>query len=192
MTAVLLCHEISHVLEFRCIREAKCMASGLPFPSSPGATCTEVGSAWELRVFGGTIWPICHDPGNLSIILEIAVRSQSWNSYYMAITMDWISLLFTETFWSSSPQRLRVPFVPIMPESTRCGPIDNDELEDEEEDGSSVSFSPSSRSPTKRRRGERGEIKIGSPRKWSKDQEKARANRALEQRRCGGKRVRST
>ncbi|KAL9120365.1 MAG: hypothetical protein Q9187_003082 [Circinaria calcarea] len=39
--AVLVCHEIAHILEFRSVRKGKLMPSGEPYQSPPGITCTE-------------------------------------------------------------------------------------------------------------------------------------------------------
>ncbi len=155
-TAVLLCHEMAHILEFRSIRKGELAPSGEPYQSPPGITCTEVGAARETRMFGGVIRPICEIEGDLSTIIGLAARSQSWNGHAMAIKNDWIVQLFFESFWVSEPQTLRVPYQPILSTSPRCNLA---ELDEEDE---LFLLSPHSlQSPNKRLREGRREIVVG-------------------------------
>lgn len=112
--AFLLCHGLAHILEFRSIRKSKLMASGQPFPSPPGFTCMEVGSAWELRTFGAVLTPVCFIKDDLSTILGFAARSASWNNHYMAVSNECISQLLLQSFWDTNPKSARIPFQPIM------------------------------------------------------------------------------
>ena len=56
--AVLLSHELAHVLEFRNIRRTKLQSDRQLFQTPAGITCREAGTAWEIRAFGGRIYPV--------------------------------------------------------------------------------------------------------------------------------------
>ena len=174
--AVLICHEFAHILEFRSIRKRQLLPSGEPFGSPPGATCAEVGLAWESKTFGGKIVPICYIQDDLSTILGAAVNSLAWNYKCMAIDNKWISELFCERFWSGLPDGLRVPYRTVLSETCHYG--DADPNEEDKSDYSLASM------PLRRGRGARGEILVGSPQRkfaWSPLQREIRT--------CGGKRV---
>ena len=181
--AVLICHEMAHILEFRSIRGGQLGTSGEAYQSAPGITCTEVGAAWERKMFGGVIRPVCYNEEYLSTILGLSARSSSWNDNVMAVKNDWVSRLFFESFWVSEPKTLRIPYQPVLSISTRCTLSDLDK-EDEE------TLSPPSplQSPTKKRRGERREVRVGMPPKRSK-KPIALSSRLYERRTCGGKKV---
>ena len=152
--ALLVCHEIAHILEFRSVQKGVLDPSGKPFESPPGLTCADAGSAWEYNVFNGVISPICYTEGDLSTILGLSARSQFWNGNFMAISNQWISELFLETFWIST-NSLRPPYQPILSVSARCGPSSLDDEESEE----------NLSSKKRRRGGKRGDISRESSRK---------------------------
>ena len=55
--AVLLAYELVHVMEFRCIKDGESKPDDQPFNNHPGVTCGEVDTAWEVRAFGGRMYP---------------------------------------------------------------------------------------------------------------------------------------
>ena len=50
--AVLICHEIAHILEFCCIRKRGLLPSREPFGTPPEDTCAKAGISWEQRTLG--------------------------------------------------------------------------------------------------------------------------------------------
>jgi hypothetical protein len=73
--AILIGHQMAHILEFRCVHQGKVGADGQPIDTPLGATCGEAGTAWERKVFGGKIHPICQKEGELSTLRGIGSRS---------------------------------------------------------------------------------------------------------------------
>lgn len=176
--AFLLCHELAHILEFRCIRQSRFTASGQPHPSPPGLTCMEVGSAWEIRTFGAVLTPVCFKKGDLSSILGCVARSSSWNYHYMAVPNEWVSRLFQQSFWNTNPKSAQIPFQSIIAIFPEYG----QNLDDEFSDDPSLSGSP-----RKKRRGEKGEVLSGSPPKGKTRGSRSSMVRHVERKKCGGK-----
>lgn len=112
--AILLCHELAHVLEFRFIRKGSFREDGEPFESPPGLTCTEAGISWEKNTFGGSISPV--SPGSdLMSIIGLSIQSSKWRYLHMPLSYAWINGLFNENFWAgqASP-RLIAPYNPHL------------------------------------------------------------------------------
>ena len=107
--AVLLCHELAHVLEFRCVREGRLRPDGEPFETPPGITCREAGTGWETRAFGGRIYPVCKAENSLLQIRGICVNSSAWNFEMMKVNESWIRRLFSEEHWIMDTHPLRPP-----------------------------------------------------------------------------------
>lgn len=175
--AILLCHELAHVLEFRSIRNAQFRDDGEAFETPPGITGTEAGTSWETRVFGGSISPVSIG-SDLAYITGLSIQSLRWRYLHMAMDFEWISRLFDENFWTErvSPRL----FVPYNPELALTSSFLCDEDEGE---------SPEPRTPTKRRRG--GDVRVElrrSPNKSAKLSNKAKMGQVF-RRTCGGKRL---
>lgn len=49
--AILICHNMAHVLEFRFIKNGYFRDDGKAFETPPGLTCTEAGTSWERNTF---------------------------------------------------------------------------------------------------------------------------------------------
>ena len=112
--AILLCHELAHVLEFRCIRNGSFREDGEPFASPPGLTCTEAGISWEKNTFGGSISPIFFGSDLISII-GLSVQSSKWRYLQMPLSYAWINDLFNENFWAGQVSlRFIVPYNPHL------------------------------------------------------------------------------
>ncbi|OJD15153.1 hypothetical protein AJ78_04578 [Emergomyces pasteurianus Ep9510] len=107
--SVLLCHELAHVLEFRCIREGRLRPDGESFETPPGITCREAGTGWETRAFGGRIYPVCKADMSLLLIRGICIRSSAWNYEMMKLNENWIRQLFSEEHWARNAHPLRPP-----------------------------------------------------------------------------------
>ncbi|PGG95882.1 hypothetical protein GX51_08089, partial [Blastomyces parvus] len=107
--AVLLCHELAHVLEFRCIHEGKLRPDGEPFETPPGITCREAGTGWETRAFGGRIYPVCAAENSLLQIRGICIKSSAWNFEMMKVNESWIHQLFSDKHWIMDTHHLRPP-----------------------------------------------------------------------------------
>lgn len=180
MIAFLLCHELAHVLEFRIIREKKCLPSGDPFPSPPGITCGEVGVAWEMQFFGAALTPISAIDDDLNYIIGFAARSSAWNFGYMAVSNSWILQLFKKSFWSGDfdEKSVKIPFQPVLAVFPREGQsLKNEDKSDNEDDRKW------SQSPTKRSRKSCTDVKIGkAPVKTRNHGHKG----------CGGKKFRTS
>lgn len=73
--ALLLCHEMAHVLQFRIVRKKSLQASEAAFLTPPGVTCREAGVAWEVKALGGTITPVCATDCDFSSQIGLALRS---------------------------------------------------------------------------------------------------------------------
>ncbi|KAE8146961.1 hypothetical protein BDV25DRAFT_43161 [Aspergillus avenaceus] len=108
--AVLLGHEIAHLLEFRRIRAGQLRSDSEPFETPPGVTCREAGTAWQTRTFGGRIYPVCNVENSLLTIRGLCIKSSAWNFDMMKLNEDWMRQLFTEPFWTIvPPPTLRPP-----------------------------------------------------------------------------------
>ncbi|EGC47131.1 conserved hypothetical protein [Histoplasma capsulatum var. duboisii H88] len=107
--AVLLCHELAHILEFRCIHGGKLRPDGEPFETPPGITCREAGTGWETRAFGGRIHPVCEEENDLFKIRGICIHSSAWNFEMMKVNESWIRRLFSEEHWIVDTHPLRPP-----------------------------------------------------------------------------------
>ena len=112
--AILICHEMAHVLEFRFIRNGCFRDDGKAFETPPGLTCTEAGTSWERNTFGGSVSPV--SPGSdLMSIIGLSIQSSRWRYLHMSISYNWINRLFDETFWVGQPSfRLMVPYNPEL------------------------------------------------------------------------------
>lgn len=175
--AILLCHELAHVLEFRSIRNGQFCDDGEAFETPPGITGTEAGTSWENRVFGGSISPVSIGC-DLAYITGLSIQSFRWRYLHMAMDFEWISRLFDENFWTErvSPRL----FVPYNSELALTSLFLCDEDEGE---------SPEPRTLTKRRRG--GDVRVGlrrSPKKSANLPNKAKVG-PIFRRTCGGKRL---
>ncbi|EER27346.1 hypothetical protein CPC735_026820 [Coccidioides posadasii C735 delta SOWgp] len=107
--AVLLCHELAHVLEFQCIHEGRLRPDGKPFETPPGITCREAGTGWETRAFGGRIYPVCKAENSLLQIRGICINSSAWNFEMMKVNESWIRRLFSDEHWIMDTHPLRPP-----------------------------------------------------------------------------------
>ncbi|KAE8352719.1 hypothetical protein BDV28DRAFT_134607 [Aspergillus coremiiformis] len=107
--AVLLGHELAHVLEFRSIRAGQLRSDNEPFETPPGVTCREAGTAWETRTFGGRVYPICQAENSLLNIRGLCTKSSAWNFDMMKVNGNWICQLFTESYWIITLHPLRPP-----------------------------------------------------------------------------------
>ncbi|KAE8419816.1 hypothetical protein BDV36DRAFT_128091 [Aspergillus pseudocaelatus] len=107
--AVLLGHELAHVLEFRSIRAGQLCSDNEPFETPPGVTCREAGTAWETRTFGGRVYPICQAENSLLNIRGLCIKSSAWNFDMMKVNENWIRQLFTESHWIIALHPLRPP-----------------------------------------------------------------------------------
>lgn len=112
--ALLLCHQMAHILEFRIVRKKSLHASGAAFLTPPGVTCREAGVAWEVRALGGTITPVCAKDHDFSSKIGLSLRSAAWNFYHMAISNKWIRAVFSEEHWNTEPNPLHIPFNPVL------------------------------------------------------------------------------
>lgn len=112
--AILICHEMAHVLEFRFIRKGSRRDDGKAFETPPGITCAQVGTSWERITFGGSISPV--SPGSdLMSIIGLSIQSSWWRYLHMSITYSWINGLFDETFWVGQASfRLSVLYNPEL------------------------------------------------------------------------------
>lgn len=95
--AILLCHELVHVLEFRSIRNAQFKDDSEAFETPPGITGTEAGTFWETRVFGGSISPVSIG-SDLRYITGLSIQSFRWRYLHMTMDFEWIRRLFDENF----------------------------------------------------------------------------------------------
>lgn len=85
--AILICHELAYVLEFRFIRKGSFRDDGEAFETPPGLTCTEAGNAWERTTFGGSISPV--SPGSdLMSIIGLSIQSSRWRYLHMSISYN--------------------------------------------------------------------------------------------------------
>ena len=107
--AVLLAHELAHVLEFRNIRGGKLRSDGQPFQTPAGVTCREAGTAWEMRAFGGRMYPVCQPENSLANIRGLSIKSTAWNFDVMKANKTWIRQLFTGSYWTTTHLPLRPP-----------------------------------------------------------------------------------
>ncbi len=139
--ALMLCHEMAHLLEFRIVRKKSWQAYGAAFLTPPGVTCREAGVAWEVRALGGTITPVCATDYDFSSQIGLALRSAALNSYHMAIPNKWIRAVFSEEHWNTEPDPLHIPFNPVLVLETQ---VDNTTGGDDEESsmGSEVPSMP--------------------------------------------------
>ncbi|KAL4784395.1 hypothetical protein BJX76DRAFT_221182 [Aspergillus varians] len=110
--AILLGHEMAHVLEFRCVHAGQLRNDQEPFKTPPGITCREAGTAWELRAFGGRIYPVCQPQNSIANMCGLCIRSSSWDFGMMKVNEDWIRCLFTESYWRENSQRQGHPLRP--------------------------------------------------------------------------------
>lgn len=157
--ALLLCHEMAHVLEFRIVRKKSLQASGAAFLTPPGVTCREAGVAWEIRALGGTIKPVCATEYDFSSQIGLALRSAAWNFYHMAIPNKWIRAILSEEHWNTKPNPLHIPFNPVLALETQ---VDNETGGDGEESsmGSEVLSMPTT--PKKKSR-QRADVVVHIP-----------------------------
>lgn len=157
--ALLLCHEMAHVLEFRIVRKKSLQASGAAFLTPPGLTCREAGVAWEVRALGGTITPVCATDYDFSSQIGLALRSAAWNFYHMAIPNKWIRAIFSEEHWNTEPDPLHIPFNPVLASDTQ---VDNETGGDGEESsmGSEV---PSMPTIPKKKTRQRADVVVHTP-----------------------------
>lgn len=175
--AILLCHELAHVLEFRSIRNSQFRDDGEAFETPPGITGTEAGTSWKTRVFGGSISPVSIG-FDLAFITGLSIQSFRWRYLHMAMEFEWISRLFDENFRTERVS-LRL-FVPYNSELALTYTFLCDEDEGE---------SPEPRTPTKLRRG--GDVRVElrrSPNKSAKLSNKAKVGQMF-CRTCGGQRL---
>ena len=107
--AVLIGHELAHTLEFRSIRKGKLVSRDKPFGTPPGVTGREAGTAWEIRAFGGKIFPVCEVENALRDIRGLCIRSSSWNFDMMKANGAWIRQLFKEQYWMTEQHPLQPP-----------------------------------------------------------------------------------
>lgn len=164
-TAILIGHELAHVLEFRNIRQGRLQVNGEPFETPPGITCREAGTMWETRVFHGQVNPVCDMENSLITIRGLSIRSAAWNYEVMKVNDDWIRSIFSESHWNRTVHPLQIP-IDIYARHAL--------LEDE-------LLASNAFSPVKTKSHERDvQVWTGSPR---------RACRATQHRICGGKRV---
>jgi hypothetical protein len=180
--AVCICHNIAHVLEFRCIRGGKLNDDQEPFQTPPGITCMEAGSAWEEKTFGGVISPVTFNKNDLATTIGCCSRSASWNFNYMVVSVDFVSRLLTKPFWDNNPVNLTIPFTPKLA-SFNGIKFDSDKIDSDDESPPPY--------PTKRRRGFSGDVQVGSPPRFKKEGMRHGERRQLRtlRRTCGGKRV---
>ena len=165
--AVLLSHELAHVLEFRNIRRTKLQSDRQLFQTPAGITCREAGTAWEIRAFGGRIYPVCQPENSLANIRGLSIKSTAWNFEAMKANETWIRQLFTESHWTNT----QLPLRPPIDKYARYA-LFEDELIDWRHDISS-------------KRKERNDIRVatGSPRKRHRSSDSPKT--------CGGKRLRT-
>lgn len=175
--AILLCHELAHVLEFRSIRNGQFRDDGEAFETPPGITGTEAGTSWETRAFGGSISPVLNG-FDLAFITGLSIQSFRWRYLYMAMDFGWIRELFDENFWAERvPSRLLVPYNPELA-------LTSEFLRDEDE-----KESPEPRTPTKHRRGRDVRVELNmSPKKPANLYSKTQMGRYF-RRTCGGKKL---
>ncbi|KAJ5085026.1 hypothetical protein N7532_009797 [Penicillium argentinense] len=107
--AVLLAHELAHVLEFRSIRAGRLRSDGQPFETPAGVTCREAGTAWEIRAFGGRVYPVCQLENSLANMRGLCIKSTAWDFDMMKVSENWIRQLFTESHWTTVQLPLRPP-----------------------------------------------------------------------------------
>ncbi|KAK2741735.1 hypothetical protein FQN55_008235 [Onygenales sp. PD_40] len=107
--AISLCHQLAHILEFRCIRKGRLRPDGKPFETPPGITCREAGTCWETRAFGGQVYPVCTGKTSLLLLRGICIQSSAWNFDMMKLNEGWIRRLFSEDHWVTDPHPLRPP-----------------------------------------------------------------------------------
>ncbi|KAI2723332.1 hypothetical protein CBS147318_263 [Penicillium roqueforti] len=88
LLATSLGHKMAHILEFRCIRACKLRTEDEPFEIPPGIICREAGTAWELRSFGGRIYPVCQPDGSLYNIQGLCLEIASCNFDVMKMNDD--------------------------------------------------------------------------------------------------------
>lgn len=157
--ALLLCHEMAHVLEFRIVRKKSLQPSGEAFLTPPGVTCREAGVAWEVRALGGTITPVCATDYDFSSQIGLALRSAAWNFYHMVIPNKWIRAVFWEEHWNTEPNPLRIPFNPVLALEAQ---VDNTTDGDDEESsmGSEMSCMPTT---LKKRSRHRVDVVVHTP-----------------------------
>lgn len=176
--AILLCHELAHVLEFRFIRKGSFREDGEPFETPPGLTCTEAGISWEKNTFGGSISPV--SPGSdLMSIIGLSIQSSKWRYLHMPLSYAWINGLFNENFWAGGDSpRLIVPYNPHLALSSTF-------TFDEDEESM---MGPCT--PTKYRRA--GDVKVALYKTPATSAQPCKVNtKAIYARRtCGGKKIR--
>lgn len=127
--AILVGHEIAHILEFRNIRGGQLRLDGQESDTPSGITCGEAGIGWETRVFGGAIYPVCAPYNCLLNIRGLCIKSHSRKHDVMKLDDGFIRQLFTEEYWNcQNSQRLLRP--PISKYAQYA--VLQDELMDEE------------------------------------------------------------
>ncbi|PYI00087.1 hypothetical protein BO71DRAFT_436902 [Aspergillus ellipticus CBS 707.79] len=109
--AVLLGHEMAHILEFRGIRKAHLDNNSEPFITPPGITCPEAGTALERYVFGGKVQPVCTRLNDLMFIQGLYLNSSAIDYKMMKMNQDWIRGLFSERHWETAPKPTEAPLV---------------------------------------------------------------------------------
>lgn len=176
--AILLCHQLAHVLEFRSIRNAQFKDDGEAFETPPGITGTEAGTSWEALVFGGGISPVSIE-SDLSYITGLSIQSSRWRYLHMAMDFEWISRLFDENFWVEKvTPKLFVPYNPRGLALASSIVFDEDEAE-----------SPEPRTITQRRRG--GDVRVELIKPLNKPAKLPNMAKMVQvsRRSCGGKRL---
>lgn len=164
--AALIAHELAYILEFRYMRQGRVQPSESPFQTPPGLTCREAGTAWESRVFGGRVYPVCDPEDSLPDIHGISLVSSSGNFNHMKISPHWIHQLFSESHWTTVEHPLRPP----IDKYAQFSLIEDDLIDD-----------PSEISTLRKFRNSELELSSASPRK--KNRRTARKHWRI----CGGK-----
>lgn len=157
--ALLLCHEMAHVLEFRIVRKKSLQASGAAFLTPPGVTCREAAVAWEVKALGGTITPVCATDYDISSQIGLALRSAAWNFYHMAIPNKWIRAVFSEEHWNTEPDPLHIPFNPVL----ALEPQVDDTTGEDDGESSMSSEVPSMATTPKKNSRERADVIVHMP-----------------------------
>ena len=156
--ALLLCHEMAHILEFRIVRKKCLHASGAAFLTPPGVTCREAGVAWEVRALGGTFSPVCAKDHDFSSQIGLSLRSAAWNFYHMAISNKWIRAVFSEEHWNMEPNPLHIPFNPVLSLEAQVDSEDGDS----EESGMGNEL-PSIPTTPKKKSSQRADVVVHTP-----------------------------
>lgn len=102
--ALFLCHELAHILEFRCGKK------GENGDLSTVAASQEAGIVWEIQTLGGRLYALSEKENDMSATLRgLGLKSASWSYDIMRLGDDYIKKLFQESHWVDTKAALRPP-----------------------------------------------------------------------------------